>query len=137
MDFPLITFNKDTGFAEVGIPAVPRSVRGIDELVQIVVIAVLKNGGQDVFDPTEGSGLRSMIGQFNYSNPSEIKIEVIQRIKLIEQQIIANQVNFTVPASEKLKQLKVQDLVSDPITGNTAVRVQVYNEAGQSKTTVV
>jgi len=137
MDFPLITFNKDTGFAEVGIPTAPRALRGINKLVQLVVVALLKNGGQDVFSPEEGSGLRAMIGQFNYANPSEIKVEVVQRVKLIEQQIVANQVNFTVPAAEKLKQLKVLDLVSDPVTGATAVRVQIYNEAGQSKTTVV
>ena len=137
MDFPLITFDSETGFATVGMPAVPRGVTGINKLVQIVVVAILKNGGQDVFDPNDGSGLRGMIGQYNYHNPSEVKTEVLRRIKLIESQMLSNQVNFNLPAAEKLKQLKVLDVVMDPVTAETAIRIQVINEAGQSLTTVV
>jgi hypothetical protein len=137
MDFPLITFNAETGLAEVGIPKAPRPLRGIQALVQIVVIAILKNGNQDVLTPEEGSGLRSLIGQYNMADPNEIKTEIIQRIGVIEKQIISNQVNFNVPASEKLKKLTVLQIVSDPSTGSTAVRVQIFNEAGQTTTTVV
>lgn len=136
MDFPLIIFDPDTGLASVGIPKVPRPLRGIQKVVQIVVIALLKNRGQDVFTPEEGSGLRSLIGQFNYSDPSEIKLEVLQRVKRIEQEAIANQVNTVVPAAEKLRALKVLEVVFDPVTANTAVRIQVMNEAGQSTTLV-
>lgn len=136
MDFPLIIFDPDTGLATVGIPKVPRALRGIGKLVQIVVIAILKNRGQDVFTPTEGSGLRSLIGQFNYADPSEIKLEVLQRVARIQQEIITNQVNTTVPAAEKLRALKVLEVISDPVTANTAIRIQVLNEAGQSTTLV-
>lgn len=137
MDFPLIKFDPNTGIASVGIPDAPRSLRGVDKLIQIVCIAVLKNGGQDVFEPTAGAGLRAMIGQYNYSDPSEIRVEVLRRISLIEQQIIQNQAGFTLPATEKLVKLTVLSVVSDSITGDTAVRVQVVNEAGQSKIAVV
>jgi len=137
MDFPLVTFNAETGLAEVGIPKAPRPLRGIQALIQIVVIAILKNGNQDVLTPDDGSGLRALIGQYNVSDPNEIKVEIIQRISLIEKQILSNQVNFTVPSSEKLKKLTVLQIVSDPSTGSTAVRVRVFNEAGQSTTVVV
>lgn len=137
MDFPLIVFNSETGLAEVGIPKSPRPLRGIQALIQIVVIAILKNGDQDVLTPEEGSGLRSLIGQYNFYDPNEIKTEIIQRINQIEKQIIANQVNFILPASEKLNKLTVLEIASDPATGATAVRVQIFNEAGQSTTTVV
>ena len=137
MDFPLITFNSETGLAEVGIPKTPKGLFGIKVLVQIVVIAILKNGGQDVLMPNEGSGLRSMIGQYNFTEPNAIKSEVVQRIGLIEKQIIANQAGFIVPSAEKLKKLTVLSVVADNTTGAAAVRIQVYNEAGQSITTVV
>jgi hypothetical protein len=137
MDFPLITFNPDTGLAEVGIPSAPRALRGIKALVQIVVLAVLKNGGQDVLTPDEGSGLRSLIGQYNLADPNEIKTEIIQRINLIENQIITNQTGFIIPASEKLKKLTILEIASDSLTGATAVRLQIFNEAGQQTTTVV
>lgn len=137
MDFPLISFDPDTGIAYVGIPQVPRNLRGIDKVVQIVCIAILKNRGQDVFDTEAGTGLRAMIGQFNYSDPNEIKIEVIQRISQIEKQIINNQTGFNLPSSEKLSKLTVLSVVSDAVTGNTAVQVKVTNEAGQSTVAVV
>lgn len=137
MDFPIISFNPDTGLAEVGIPKAPRLLRGLQALVQIVVIAILKNGGQDVLTPQEGSGLRAMIGQYNFADPNEIKAEIIQRISVIEKQIIANQAGFILPATEKLKKLTVLEIASDATTGATAVRLQIFNEAGQQTTTVV
>jgi len=137
MDFPLITFDSSTGIASVGIPKAPRRLTGIDKLIQVVVLAVLKNGDQDVISPDLGSGLRSMIGQFNFSNPSEIRVEVIQRVKNIEQQIIVGQSDFNLPSSEKLSQLKVIDLVTDSSTGATAVRLKINNQAGQTSTVVV
>lgn len=137
MDFPLITYDPDTGMATVGMPQNPRAVRGVDKLSAIVCVALLKNGGQDVFAPDQGSGIRALIGQYNYYDPSEIQAEVIQRVGLIEQQIIANQQGFTLPASEKLVKLRVLSVVVDNVTWNTAVRIQIINEAGQSIVTVV
>jgi hypothetical protein len=137
MDFPLITFDPNTGLAQVGMPDAPRAVVGIDKLVQIVTIGILKNRGQDIFTPSEGTGLRSLIGQFNFFNPEEVKVEVIQRIKSLEQQIINNQIGVTVPASEKLVKLRVLTVVSDSTTGSLAVRIQIFNEAGQSTVAVV
>jgi hypothetical protein len=137
MDFPLIVFDPETGVASVGIPSVIRPVRGIKKLVQVVVLALLKNGGQDVLTPDEGSGVRSLIGQFNYSDTSEIKIEVLRRIRKVEAEILANQEVVSLPADEKLRELKIMSVVSDPANGNTAVSLQVINEAGQSTTVVV
>jgi hypothetical protein len=137
MDFPIITFNPDTGLAEAGIPKAPRPLKGIQALVQIVVIAILKNGGKDVLTPEEGSGLRAMIGQYNVSDPNEIKLEIIQRIRSIEKQIISSHAGFSVPATEKLKKLNITEIAIDPITNAVAVRVQIFNEAGQQTTTVV
>jgi hypothetical protein len=137
MDFPLVSFDPYTGLATVGIPKTPRPVRGIQLLVQIVVIAILKNQGQDVFTPLEGAGLRGLIGQMNYSDPSEIKLEVIQRINKIAQEIITNQVNTDVGATEKLASLKVLEVISDPVTADTAVRLKLTSEAGQTTSVVV
>lgn len=137
MDFPLVTFDPITGMAMIGVPTVPRRVVGINKLVQIVVIAILKNGGQAVIDPDQGSGLRAMIGQFNYTEPTAIQVEVLKRIQLIEKQIIANQANFTLPSSEKLVSLKILQVATDPATGATAVKIKVNNQAGQSTTLVV
>lgn len=137
MDFPLINFDPTTGIATVGIPTVPRRLTGINKLVQVVVIAVLKNGGQAVIDPEQGSGLRAMIGYFNYTTPTEVQVEVLKRIKLIEQQIISNQANFSLQSSEKLTSLKVLQVATDPVTGATAVKIKVNNQAGQSTTLVV
>ena len=127
MDFPLINFDPYTGIASVGMPASPRYVRGINKLVQVVCVAILKNGGQDVFDPNQGSGLRSMIGQYNFSDSGEIKVEVIQRVQMIEKQIIQNQSGFILPASEKLAKLTVLSVVVDAATSATAIRLRAVS----------
>lgn len=137
MDFPLIYFDPDNGVASIGIPPVARPLRGLSKLVQVVVLGILKNGGQDVLTPSEGSGIRALLGQYNYTESSEIKIEILQRLRKVESQIIVNQESVALPSDEKLREIKVLNIVSDPTTGSTAVRLQVINEAGQSTTVVV
>lgn len=137
MDFPIVSFDPATGLASIGIPKSPRPLRGIDKLVQIVVIALLKNLGQDVFTPNEGSGLRSLIGQFNYTDSAEIKAEVLQRVNKVNDEILRNQTDLSVPATEKLRQLRVLEIAVDVSQSQAALRLRVISEAGQTTDVLV
>jgi len=137
MDFPLVKFDPNTGVATLGMPTVPRPLRGIQKLVQIVVIAVLKNGGQDVFAPIEGSGLRALIGQFNYSDEQEVRVELSSRVNKIQREVIQNQAPFPSPPAEKLRSLKVLEIAVDPVTSSAFLRLQVISEAGQTAQVVI
>lgn len=137
MDFQMVVFDPNTGLASLQIPTVPRKISGIEKLVQIVVLTLLKNGGRDVFEPEVGSGLRGAIGQYNFTEGEEVKNLVVQRIRAIEQQIIGFQAGEMISPTEKLKRLEVLGVGFDPATYQTLVKVQVFSEAGQSRNVMI
>ncbi len=137
MDLQVITFDRDTGLATLGIPLVPRKISGVEKLVQVVVLTIMKNGGRDVFEPNVGSGLRGLIGQYNFTEGDEVKNLAVQRIRAVEQQILGFQAGAMVSPAEKLKKLEVLGVAFDETTYQTLIRIQVFSEAGQSRDVIV
>lgn len=137
MDLQVIQIDPNTGVASMGIPAVPRRLTGQEKLVQIVVLFILKNPGQDVFTPTEGTGFRDMIGQYNFTSPDEIRAVVVQRIKQIESQILASQSVGIGDPTERLKEMSVQDMAFDDNTRTLFVRIRIVSESGSETDVVV
>lgn len=138
MDFQVVTFDPTTGLASYGIPAVPKILTGMDKLVQIVVLEFLRNPGQNILSPTEGSGLRGDIGQYNFTgDPEELRSHVVQRSRFCQQEIIARQDPSTGTPDERLKSLTVKNFAYDDETGQAMLLVQVINEAGDSTTVLV
>lgn len=137
MDFQIITFDPNTGVASLGMPAVPRKIFGLEKLTQIVVLSYLRNPGRDVLDPIEGSGLRAAIGQYNISDGAEARALAVQRTKYVESEVIARQKTDEGSPDEKLKKLQVLDVAYDDPTGVTFLRVQIFNEAGDSSDVIV
>lgn len=130
-DIQIVQFDKITGLASLGLGETPKLLTGLSKLVQIVVLTFLKNPGRDVLDPAEGSGVRSDIGQYNFSTGDDIKLLAIQRTKEVEKQVIDRQPTQTDP-SEKLKKLTILDVAADPLSGSAVLRVQIFNEAGDT-----
>lgn len=137
MDFQIINYDKETGLASLGIPPVPRKISGIEKLVQVVVLTLLKNGGRDIFEPDVGSGLRAAIGQYNFTEGDEVKNLVVQRIRAVEQQILSFQAGALVSPAEKLKRLEILGVAFDEATFQTLIRIQVFSEAGQNRDVIV
>jgi hypothetical protein len=130
VDFQVIQFDETTGLARMALPAVPKKISGNDKLVQIVVLSFLRNSGRDVFAPVEGSGLRSAMGQYNFVGVGEIRTLCIQRTKVVESEVISRQRSDVGTPEERLKKLIVLDVATDETTGETLMRVQIINEAG-------
>lgn len=136
-DIQLIQFDPSTGIASLGLAQTPKLIDGITKLVQIVVLSYLRNPGQDVIDPVEGSGLRAAIGQFNFVDNDEVKILAIQRTQTVEKEVIQRQ-NVGVGApTERLKALKILDIGVDSSTASAFLRVQIINEAGDTTDVIV
>lgn len=129
-DIQLIQFDPTTGLAKLGMGRAPKILTGIDLLAQIVVLSYLRNPGRDVIDPSEGSGLRDAIGQYNLTSNDEIKILVVQRTKLVENEILGRQASSTGEPTERLKKLTVLDVASDLSSGQVLARVRLVSEAG-------
>lgn len=137
MELQITQIDPVTGVVTMGIPPVPRILRGIDKLAQIVTLYMLRNPGQDVLDPTEGTGFRDMIGQYNFTSPEEVRAVVSQRIKQAEKQLLAAQPVGVGTASERLKSLTLKDMVFDSGTSGLFVRIRLVSEAGSEADLVV
>lgn len=139
MDYQLVTFDETTGLARYGIPTVPKIITGLDKLVQIVVLSFLRNPGQSVLAPNEGSGLRAAIGKYNYSqnNYGDIENLAIQRTRAVQQEVISRQDPQQGTPDERLKQLVIKDFAFDTTTGQAMLRVQIINETGNSSDVLV
>lgn len=131
-DIQLLQVDQETGIISLGLGRAPKVLTGMDLLVQLVALALLKNPGQDVIDPYEGSGLRSLIGEYNFTESEEIKIAVLQRTKQVEKEIIGRQLVGVGDPSERLKSLSVLDVAADPAASKVLIRVKVVNEAGSA-----
>lgn len=137
MDLQITNIDPETGVVSLGIPVVPRKLTGLSKLAQIVTLQILKNPGQDVLTPTEGTGFRSMIGQYNFVTTEEIRGAVVQRIRFVESQILASQLPGVGTPSERLKELKLQDMAFDETTRELLVRIRILNESGQDTDVIV
>lgn len=130
-DIQVVLFDKVTGLASLGMGDSPKLLTGLPKLIQIVVLTFLKNPGRDVLDFEEGSGVRADVGQYNFSTGDDIKLLAIQRTKEVETQVIDRQPTQTDP-TEKLKKLTILDVAADPLNGSMVLRVQIFNEAGDT-----
>lgn len=129
-DIQIVRFDSVTGLATVGMGIAPKILRGMDKLKQIVALEYLRNPGQSVIQPDEGSGLRAAIGQYNIGGDSELKTLFVQRTLSVEKSIVSRQETTAGPPTEKLKKLTVLDVATDAFAGSMTGRVQVINQVG-------
>lgn len=139
MDYQVVTFDPITGVASYGIPPVPKILKGIQKLVQIVVLSYQRNPGKSVLSPVEGSGLRAAIGTFNYSDNSaaEIRALCVQRTRAVQLEVISRQSPSSGAPSERLRSLTLTNFAFDSTTGRTMLGVKIINEAGDSANVLV
>lgn len=136
-DIQILKANPVTGVFEFDMGRSPKTVSGLDLLAQAVVLTILKNPGRDVLNPEEGSGIRNLIGQYSLSNTNEIKFLMIQRIGLVEKEIISKQAAGVGDPTEKLKKLTVVDVAVDEVASRVMVRIKILSEAGGSTNILV
>lgn len=136
-DIQVTKQNPNTGVISMGMTANPKILSGLDLLVQLVALSLLKNPGRDVFDRTEGSGLRNLIGQYNLADPEEIKLVVVQQVRAVEQELFVRQVVGVGTPEERLKKLTVLDVAANDVGNSLLIRIQVVNEAGDQRDILV
>ena len=139
MDLQVVTFDPITGLASYGIRFPPKILTGLDKLVQIVVLAFLRNPGQNVLSPLEGSGLRADIGQYNFNpkDDTEVRTHCVQRARAVQQEILTRQSSAAGKPSERLQSLTVLNFAWEASSNTAFLYVKIVSEAGTSTNVLV
>lgn len=137
-DLKMLTLDKTTGRLRLGMPRPPEIIKGIDLLVQSVVLLYLNKGGRSIFLPGRAGGLRSYVGvNYDHEDPAEILADMRLMTSRVEQIIIEEQVLTNRPPSERLLALHVIDIIPDEEQLEIDLQVQVVNEEQQTSQAVV
>jgi hypothetical protein len=132
-DIQIIQIDPVTGLSTLGIGDNPVELTGIDLLAQVVALSYLRNPGQDVIDPVEGSGIRQDIGQTTVVTSDQANMLVLQRTTTVETEVLTRQAAAAVvDPTEKLKSLTVLDVASNLENAQVVASIKVLNEAGES-----
>jgi hypothetical protein len=135
-DIMVLVVDPDTGALRPGLPRPPKSVSGIDKLVQLV--ALLSNGGRSIANPGRAGGLRQLLGlNIDPDDPSEIFADVRLMVSRVEQFIKEEQVLTNRPPSERLLLLQLVDVIAREEDLSIEIIVGVINEQQAQQRAVV
>jgi hypothetical protein len=116
----------------------PKIASGVLKLTQIVLLSLLNIPGQDVLDPENGGGIPELLGfNFGPDETNEIVSEVTRRVRKTEAEILTQQIGYTIPASERLKEVKIIGVDEGDGIDAVFIRLRIINELGQQQDVVV
>lgn len=108
-DLKMLTTDEN-GTLRVGLVRPPVKIRGMDVLVQIVGLELLRNPGRNVLNPSAGAGFRQLIGT-NIEDEAEFFADLRLRVSQAETNIKASQEGTTRSQDERLARLNLVDMI--------------------------
>jgi hypothetical protein len=136
MDCQIVTLDPLTNRVVWGLNS--KTVTGISELLQIVVLSLLNVPGQDVLDPNVGGGLPSLIGEnIDAENTTEIAAEVMRRVRKTQREVIAQQVGLDLPPESRLRDIQIISIKPGATDDTIDVRLRLINMAGRQTDVVL
>ena len=114
----------------------PKKVSGLKKLIQVVILAIFNDPGRNVFTPSAGSGLPSLIGSnINPADPTEALADVTERLEKIRDEILENQNTLeNEESSERLADLQVLSVDTGVQIDEVIVKLKLISEAGNQTT---
>jgi len=93
-----------------------KKVTGKEVLVQLVYVELLKSPGRDIQVPTDGGGIYSMTRGYNVdvNNIPEIYADITSRVRIVEKQILTDQMNKGLALDEMLQKLNIKSVMETP-----------------------
>ena len=122
----------ETGVIRVGLQRPAVKIQGIEKLVQIVALELLRNGGRNIADPTAGTGLRGRIGT-NIEDEAEFFADIRLMVSNGETNIKERQIGTTRGPDERLAQLALIDIVPNTETSEIEMELEVVSEAEERR----
>jgi len=125
--------NRYTALPQMGIS--PKIVTGVHKLAQFVTKLLLTTQGSDLYDPQYGSGLLYLLRQAQSpSDLADIQGLIATHISDVRSQVIASQVNLSLPSDERLQDLKLLSVNFDQANIKFDIEVSLVSEAGAART---
>jgi hypothetical protein len=114
------------------------SISGMDLLIQIVVINLLKTPGLDYLEPEIGAGLQQLTAPGD-ADKAQLTAEsnIGLAIKALEYQLKQRQLGRNYPAAERLKTLRLDSkygIIHDPPSRSYLITLDLESEAGETAT---
>lgn len=118
---------------KVALKTTAKMVKGIDELIQVVVLSLLNSPGRDPLDYERGGGLTELIG-YNISDEAELFAEVAKRVTDTEKEVLERQAGTSTIPEAKLKRINLLGVSTGDSLDEIFVRLQIVNELGRIST---
>lgn len=135
-DLKCITADAN-GIVSFGLAVPQQKVQGIDLLVQLVALELMRNPGRNVNDPTDGAGFRQTIGQNITTNDQEFFADMQMRCTQAAANIITRQQNTVRPPDARLASLRLLDIVSNEQDSQLSIVLEIISEADVTQRAVL
>lgn len=132
-DIKVINIDPVTRVVTLGMSSPPEKVSGLMKLVQVVVLALLNSPGRSGMYPHDGSGIPSMIGQFNLSasDSTQALAEISEKVEKVKDEIIAHQAPLVFEdQSERLVDFSAVSVEQGTNIDTAVVKFKVISEGG-------
>jgi len=115
--------------------APPSQKKGIDLLLQNIVIRLFTNTGSNGFNTAFGGGLLSLIGGGYFPDQVDtLRANFSFTFSAVEEQIKAEQAYLDLPKSEQLRSITIRSINYNDLTQIWEIIIRVLTEAGASST---
>lgn len=116
-----------------------KTISGVEELVQKVVLTLLDEPGRSVLFPESGGAISSLVGQnIDVTDNNDVFSDITTRVKATEKEIIQNQIGLNAQPSEKLREIHIVSIERDTNSVDTIlVTLRIVNEAGRQVDVIV
>jgi hypothetical protein len=125
-------------FISLGLDRPAKTLQGLDRLIQAWLMLFMTTPGSDLFDPTQGGGVRGILGRNTDGQGNGIAADLAQAIERTNSQLLALQAqNRRIPPSERLLSASLTSISFDDQTSSLYAQVQLVNALGQNASVTV
>jgi hypothetical protein len=130
--FSSVNLTRSTAALSFELPQPMKQVEGLERLIQAWMIVFFTTPGSDVFDPSSGGGVRSIIGRNTDAYGSGVSADLAIAIDRTKSELLRLQSqNSSMPLSEKLLSAELTSMSFDATTTTLNATVSLKNMLGE------